>query len=56
MVKYKECRHVMRNGLHCKPPAVRGCVFWSFYARAPPCSSPGAPPPSARAMHRSPLR
>jgi hypothetical protein len=35
MAEYKECRHVMPSGLHCKSPAMRGSAFCYFHGRAP---------------------
>lgn len=35
MAEYKECRHVMPSGLHCKSPAMRGSPFCYFHGRAP---------------------
>ncbi len=46
MTEYKECRHVMPSGLHCKSPAMRGSAFCYFHGRAPrparPLRSPEA--------------
>ncbi len=33
MHEFKECRHVMPNGLHCKSPAMRGSAFCYFHGR-----------------------
>jgi hypothetical protein len=35
MAEYKECRHIMPSGLHCKSPAMRGGAFCYFHGRAP---------------------
>ena len=35
MAEYKECRHIMPSGLHCKSPAMRGSAFCYFHGRAP---------------------
>jgi hypothetical protein len=35
MSEYKECRHIMPSGLHCKSPAMRGSAFCYFHGRAP---------------------
>jgi hypothetical protein len=35
MAEYKECRHIMPSGLHCKSPAMRGSTFCYFHGRAP---------------------
>jgi hypothetical protein len=35
MTEFKECRHIMPNGLHCKSPAMRGSVFCYFHGRTP---------------------
>jgi hypothetical protein len=40
---YKNCRHVMPNGLTCKSPAMRGCAFCYFHARGQRPSQPARP-------------
>ena len=35
MTEFKECRHIMPSGLHCKSPAMRGSAFCYFHGRAP---------------------
>ena len=35
MAEFKECRHIMSSGLHCKSPAMRGSAFCYFHGRAP---------------------
>ena len=35
MAEFKECRHIMPSGLHCKSPAMRGSAFCYFHGRAP---------------------
>ncbi len=35
MADFKECRHIMPSGLHCKSPAMRGSAFCYFHGRAP---------------------
>jgi hypothetical protein len=47
MNSYKECRHVMATGIHCKSPAMRGCAFCYFHARAVRPARP-IPPLEAR--------
>jgi hypothetical protein len=46
MTEFKECRHIMSSGLHCKSPAMRGSAFCYFHGRAPrparPLRSPEA--------------
>jgi hypothetical protein len=43
MAEYKECRHIMPSGLHCKSPAMRGSVFCYFHGRPPRPARPGRP-------------
>jgi hypothetical protein len=47
MASYKECRHVMPTGIHCQSPAMRGCAFCYFHARAVRPARP-IPPLEAR--------
>ena len=41
--EYKECRHIMPSGLHCKSPAMRGGAFCYFHGRAPRPTRPARP-------------
>lgn len=43
MTEYKECRHIMPSGLHCKSPAMRGSVFCYFHGRPPRPAPPVRP-------------
>ncbi len=43
MADFKECRHIMPSGLHCKSPAMRGSAFCYFHGRAPRPARPVRP-------------
>jgi hypothetical protein len=44
MTEFKECRHIMPSGLHCKSPAMRGSAFCYFHGRAPRPARPARSP------------
>jgi hypothetical protein len=52
MAEYRECRHIMPSGLHCKSPAMRGSAFCYFHGRAP---RPARPPRTLESNIEMPL-